>query len=89
MKNHAYFSVSRPKDFITVFGPHVLQEFPHVKPKTATSVNVKPSRIVIQRVNSHQGSSPNTAGGGGSGTANDRSLKDIFFKADKEDSFSQ
>ena len=49
MKNYAYFSLSKPKDFITVFGPHVMSEFPHVKPKTATSVNVRP-KIVLSRV---------------------------------------
>jgi hypothetical protein len=46
MKNYAYFSFQRPKDFITVFGRDVKEKFPHVMPKTATSVNVKP-KIVI------------------------------------------
>jgi hypothetical protein len=52
MKSQAYFSgggLQRPKDFITVFGKDVMELFPHVMPKTATTVNVKP-KIVIQRV---------------------------------------
>jgi hypothetical protein len=36
MKNNAYLSMHKPKDFITVFGPHVLSEFPNALPKTAT-----------------------------------------------------
>ena len=49
MKNNAYFSFNRPKDFITVFGPHVISEFPHVKPKIAPSVNCKPNIVISRR----------------------------------------
>ncbi len=36
MKNNAYLSMNKPKDFLTVFGPHVLCEFPNALPKTAS-----------------------------------------------------
>jgi hypothetical protein len=69
MKNNAYFSFQRPKDFITIFGKDVMQLFPHVMPKTATSVNCKP-KIVIQRVNQSQADFSRF------------SLRDIFYKVD-------
>ena len=68
MKNNAYFSLNRPKDFISVFGPHVLQEFPHVKPKAAQGVPAKP-KIVIQRVCQQNP---------------DLTLQDIFYRVDHD-----
>jgi hypothetical protein len=67
MKNNANFSYQRPKDFITVFGQHVMEEFPHALPKTSSQVNVKP-KIEIKRVNQSQ-------------VDNSRiTLRDIFYK---------
>ena len=68
MKNNAYFSFQRPKDFITVFGQHVLEEFPHVLHKTSSLVNVKP-KIEIRRVNQ-------------SSHVDSVTLKDIFYRGE-------
>jgi hypothetical protein len=66
MKNHANFSFQRPKDFITVFGPHVISEFPHLKLKVSPSVRQK---IVISRVQATPDKSKQSL-----------SLKDIFYR---------
>lgn len=76
MKNHASFSYARPKDFITVFGPHVMLEFPHIKAKIAPDVNCKPTNIVLQRIKREYSPSK--------GKVPFKSLKDIFYRGDRE-----
>lgn len=58
-----------------MFGPHVIQEFPYIKSKIAPSVNAKPTNIVLQRV---------TRALGSPGKQRKQSLRDIFYKGDRE-----
>ncbi len=53
-----------------MFGQHVLDEFPHVLPKTSSQVNVKP-KIEIKRVNQSQQADNQSI-----------TLKDIFYRGE-------
>lgn len=81
MKNNAYFSFQRPKDFLTVFGPHVIQEFPYIKSKIAPCVNAKPTNIVLQRVDAARRA---TGADQSPGKVSKKSMRDIFYRGDRD-----